>query len=391
MRNKLLSIIAIAGCFVASAQETCVINGRIEDTQLADGKKVKNVYLTHTDEFGRTMTVATAKVKRGNYTIKYKLAEGEPALQYTITGFGDKQGVELFVEPGEIVVSTPAAVQPERSIVSGTPTNDTYAEYKAIVCAGHVEVARQIMELEALHGKGWLESAAGKAEVKRIKAKEAIKTKAESIRFLIDHNASPMTPWIIERSLFTKLTAGYAEQMTKTIAVSLHEHPYYRSLYNTMLASTLKAGTIAPDVTLPLLNGDTKHLADYSGKYVILNFWDDAAKASEMFAELQQVYDLTQEQREQYIIISMSLESDIAAWEKAVKELGVECEGWLHACDGAGVDSPAAKRYGVENTPKIILIEPEGHVVSLDMEVDELVMRIEQILSGDLYYFDQEK
>ena len=97
------------------------------------------------------------------------------------------------------------------------------------------------------------------------------------------------------------------------------------------------------------------------------------------------------QQRDQYVIISVSLQSDVAAWKKAVKELGIEREAWLHACDGAGLDSPAAKRFGVEKAPKIVLIEPEGHAVSLDMDIDELGMRIEQILSGDLYYFDQEK
>ena len=67
----------------------------------------------------------------------------------------------------------------------------------------------------------------------------------------------------------------------------------------------------------------------------------------------------------------------------------MDCEGWLNACDLAGADSPAAKLLGVEKAPRIILVEPEGRAVSLDMDVDEVVMRVEQILSGDLYYFDQ--
>ena len=158
-----------------------------------------------------------------------------------------------------------------------------------------------------------------------------------------------------------------------------------------MLASTLKAGTEAPDITLPLLDGVTKHLADYRGKHVILNFWNDATQAAEMMAELQNVYALTREQRDGFVILSISLGSDIAAWQEAVKTLGIDREGWLHACDGAGISSPAAKRYGIEKTPRIILIEPEGHAVSLDMEIDELALRIEQILSGDLYYLDEVK
>ena len=391
MRNKIFAIIALAGCMAVSAQETCVINGRIDDCQLADGKKVKMVQLTRTNEFGQTSVVATSKVKKGAYTFKYELAPGEPVLQYAITGFGEGKGVALFVEPGEVVVTTEAAIHPEKSTVAGTPTNDTYAAYQTIAAEGQGRVAQQVAELEALHGAAWLESAEGKQEVKRIQAQEAIKTEAEELRFLIDHNASPMTPMVIEQCQFPKLSEAYGEQMTKTIAVSLQEHPYYHSLRNTMLASTLKAGTEAPDITLPLLDGVTKHLADYRGKHVILNFWNDATQAAEMMTELQNVYALTREQRDGFVILSISLGSDIAAWQEAVKDLGIDREGWLHACDGAGINSPAAKRYGIEATPRIILIEPEGHAVSLDMEIDELALRIEQILSGDLYYLDEVK
>ena len=200
-----------------------------------------------------------------------------------------------------------------------------------------------------------------------------------------------MTPLVIEQTQFPKLSEAYAEQMTKSIDVSLQDHPYYHSLRNTMLANKLKAGTEAPDITLPLLDGVTKHLADYRGKHVILNFWNDATQAAEMMAELQSVYELTRAQREGFVILSIFLNSDVAAWKEAVKTLGIDREGWLHACDGAGANSPAAKRYGIEKTPRIILIEPEGHAVSLDMEINELALRIEQILSGDLYYLDEVK
>ena len=374
-----------------SAQETCVINGHIGDSQLADGKKIKVVQLTRTNEFGQTSVVATAKVKKGTYNFKYTLTPGEPVLQYAITGFGKGKDIALFVEPGEVAVSTSAAIQPEQSIVTGTPTNDDYAAYQAIANEGVARIAQQMAELEKHHGTAWFESAEGKQEVKRIQAQEAIKTEAEELRFLIDHNASPMTPMVIEQCQFPKLSEAYGEQMTKTIAVSLQDHPYYHSLRNTMLASTLKAGSEAPDITLPLLDGVTKHLADYRGKHVILNFWNDATQAAEMMAELQNVYELTREQRDGFVILSISLNSDVAAWKEAVKPLGIDREGWLHACDGAGANSPAAKRYGIEKTPRVILIEPEGHAVSLDMEIDELALRIEQILSGDLYYLDEVK
>ena len=274
--------------------------------------------------------------------------------------------------------------------MSGTPTNDAYAEYNAIFAAGADEVAALLAVLEARNGKEWMESAEGKAAAKSIKAKEGIRTEAQALRFLLDHNASAMTPLVIEHKLLPKLTAAYADQMLKTIHFSLENHPYYLSLRNRVLANDLKVGNELPDITLPLSNGEVKKLGDFRGKYVVLNFWTNGCtKSSEMLAEMKNLYEVVKENQDQFVMISIALESDAATWLAALESNGMNCEGWLNACDLGGVDSPAAELMGVEKAPKIVLVEQEGRAVSLDMDIDEVVMRVEQILSGDLYYFDQ--
>ena len=219
-----------------------------------------------------------------------------------------------------------------------------------------------------------------------------MKIKAELIRMLIDNNASPVAPLMIERTLLPILTPAYAEQMLNTVAVSLHGHPYYLSLRNKVLANNLKVGNEVPDIQLPLINGEKKQLADFRGKYIVLNFWaNGCAKSDAMLDEIEVLHDILKENPGQVVIVSFALENDKAAWENTVKSNGMEHEDWLNACDGFGADSPVAKLLGVDKTPRIVVVEPEGRAVSLDMDVDELVIRIEQILSGDLYYLDQEK
>ena len=384
MLNRILStIIALFLCVAAGAQ-VCVLKGNI-----ADGKNIKKVALTRIDELGKSVEIATAKVKKGKYTLKYKLAENEPVLQYLITGIGET-GIEVFVEPGEVVVSTPSVAAVSESEVTGTPANDTYSQYKAIYCAGQNEVAEQLAALESRNGKEWMESAEGKAAAKSIKAKESIRTESMAIRFLLDNNASPMTPLVIERVLLPKLTTAYADQMLKTIHFSLDAHPYYLSLRNRVLANDLKVGNELPDITLPLSNGEVKKLSDFRGKYVVLNFWaNDCAKSAEMLAEIKNLHEVVKENQDQFIIISFAVESDAAAWQAAVESNGMGGDGWLNACDLADTNSLAATLLGVDKAPRIILVEPEGRAVSLDMDIDEVVMRVEQILSGDLYYFDQ--
>ena len=382
------TIIAAIVCIAANAQGVCIINGTIADTRLDDGKKIKKVCLTRTDG----VEVATAKVSKGKYTLKYELAKDEPSLLYKITGFGEGKGIELFVEPGEISVNTALAVQPEKSVVGGTSTNDTHAEYKAMLERRESEVDAMLAALEEAEGEQWMESREGKAAVKRIKSKEDIKTQALLLRFFIEHNSSPFTPFEVERVLLPKLSAAYAEQMSKAISTSLYDHPYYHSFRNRVLANNMKVGNEVPDIVLPLADGTVSRLSDYRGKYVVLNFWSSGCdKSAGMFEELQSLYDVVKENNGEFVIVSFALESDGVAWKNGITAKGADREGWVHASDCSGADSPAAKLYGVERTPKIILIEPEGRAVSLDMEIDEMVMRAEQIISGDLYYLDQEK
>ena len=388
MRNKIFSIIALAACMAVSAQETCIINGTIADNDT----KVKKVSLTRTDELGNQITVATAKVKRGKYTLTHELAQDAPALQYTLTGFGEAGSIALFVEPGEVAVNTALASNPEQSTVSGTPTNDTYAQYQAILAEAAREVADKVAALEQQHGQAWTASPEGKSAIKRLKAQVAIKTESQVIRFLIEHNASPMMPLVTEHTLLPKLTDVYAGQMLNAVSTTLHTHPYYLSLRNSVLSASMKVGNEVPDITLPLLTGDSKHLSDYRGRYVVLHFWkSDCESSAASLDELMRLHEVIKEHQDQFVIISVALDTDKSAWQAAVESKGISHESWIHACDGAGAASPAAKLFGVDSTPKIIVVEPEGLAVSLNMDIDDVVMRTEQILSGDLYYLDQQE
>lgn len=388
MRNKIFSIIALAACMAVSAQETCIINGTIADNDT----KVKKVSLTRTDELGNQITVATAKVKRGKYTLTHELAQDAPALQYTLTGFGEAGSIALFVEPGEVAVNTALASNPEQSTVSGTPTNDTYAQYQAILAEAAREVADKVAALEQQHGQAWTASPEGNSAIKRLKAQVAIKTESQVIRFLIEHNASPMMPLVTEHTLLPKLTDVYAGQMLNAVSTTLHTHPYYLSLRNSVLSASMKVGNEVPDITLPLLTGDSKRLSDYRGRYVVLHFWkSDCESSAASLDELMRLHEVIKEHQDQFVIISVALDTDKSAWQAAVESKGISHESWLHACDGAGAASPAAKLFGVDSTPKIIVVEPEGLAVSLNMDIDDVVMRTEQILSGDLYYLDQQE
>lgn len=393
MRHRLIAtIFSFIACFAVYAQDVCVINGKIADDKLANGKAIKKVFLTSADEYGRRTVVAEAKVKKGSYTFKYKVSADAPVMQYTITGFDNEKGIKLFVEPGTVTVSTATAQNPCQSKLSGTPTNDLYEEYKQIDINADEKVAKAVEALAQQNGKEWLESKEGKQEVKRIEATERIKREADRIRFLIDHNASPMTPLEMECRVMPYLSNAYAEQMMKSVYTPLQKHPYYQSFRNAVLARNIKVGNEVPDIAITLRDGKTVKLNDNRGKYILLDFWASTCeKSMQNRNTLKELYQATKEEQDKFVIVSLSLDSDKNAWGNALDNNGLALDGWLQGNNTMGKESIAAKQFGVKNTPHMILIDPEGRAISLNMEADEVQMRVEQILEGDLYYLDQSK
>lgn len=393
MRHRLIAtIFSFIACFAVYAQDVCVINGKIADDKLANGKAIKKVFLTSADEYGRRTVVAEAKVKKGSYTFKYKVSADAPVMQYTITGFDNEKGIKLFVEPGTVAVNTATAQNPCQSKLSGTPTNDLYEEYKQIDINADEKVAKAVEALAQQNGKEWLESKEGKQEVKRIEATERIKREADRIRFLIDHNASPMTPLEMECRVMPYLSNAYAEQMMKSVYTPLQKHPYYQSFRNAVLARNIKVGNEVPDIAIILRDGKTVKLNDNRGKYILLDFWASTCeKSMQNRNTLKELYQATKEEQDKFIIVSLSLDSDKNAWGNALDSNGLALDGWVQGNDTMGTESIAAKLFGVKKAPHMILIDPEGRAISLNMEADEVQMRVEQILEGDLYYLDQSK
>jgi peroxiredoxin len=129
-------------------------------------------------------------------------------------------------------------------------------------------------------------------------------------------------------------------------------------------AVDLKAGDVAPDLSIKTLDGRSLKLSDFRGKYVLLDFWATwcGPCVGEM-PNLKATYD-TFGKDARLVMISLSLDPDRASPEKFVKDNGI---GWTQVFLGEWSKDLITLSYGVFAIPKIFLIGPDGKVLAADL------------------------
>ncbi len=115
-------------------------------------------------------------------------------------------------------------------------------------------------------------------------------------------------------------------------------------------------GDDMPDTDFFDINGNTKHLSDYSGKYLLLDFWSSGCGPCIM--SLPDMKEISETYNENLTIISISLDTD-TRWKEA---LATHDMPWVNIRDPKAYGGLAAN-YGVNGIPYYVMISPENKIV----------------------------
>ncbi|HEU4902282.1 MAG TPA: TlpA disulfide reductase family protein, partial [Flavisolibacter sp.] len=149
-------------------------------------------------------------------------------------------------------------------------------------------------------------------------------------------------------------------------------------LYGELLAG-LKAtalGELAPAFTQLTPSGQSVSLADYRGKYVLVDFWaswcqpcrqdnPNVVKAFHAFKD------------KNFTILGVSLDQNKDAWQKAIQQDGL---AWTQVSDLKFWDNAAAVLYGVQGIPYNVLVDPNGNIIAENLHGEEIIQTLQKVI-----------
>jgi beta-lactamase regulating signal transducer with metallopeptidase domain/uncharacterized GH25 family protein len=169
------------------------------------------------------------------------------------------------------------------------------------------------------------------------------------------------------RGPFARLAREFA---IPPIAGGRSDAPFDLGTMRLQPRTTIKIGDPAPSFVVTTVEGKKVSLADYRGKYLLLDFgsmWNEQSRFQ--VARLNEVHKKHADDQ-RFAILSLTLAADHAATREYIAEKG---QPWPQAIIGP-LSNPIASAYGVEDSdvPAAILIGPDGQIVRQDLRYHEI-------------------
>lgn len=365
MRKQVLACLLL-GALGAQAQEKFVVEGQLK--HIPDG----TVFSLMKREGNVGSMAATDTLRNGTFRFELTTAgnglERYDLMAHDRTSF-PPMSLSLWVNPGSRLL-----VQGENSyIYSWTVESDVKEQ----------QFQQQLMQASRKEWEEFQRLSMQEFELMRSAAqggnKEQARAKADSLQQLTDklsdqitqHNIALMKQspvnavWMDElyrmgMSVKFRKDCPYKEdvqQLYDRLDAAQKETSEGKSVYLALNPPTVvKAGEEAVDADMYDLEGKVHRLAEFRGKYVLLDFWSRGCGPCIM--SQPELKEISERYKDSLEVVSLSIENR-KGWEEASKAHAMTWNNWNDLEETNGLYA----RYGVIGIPHFVLISPEGKVI----------------------------
>lgn len=293
-------------------------------------------------------------------TLSFELTDNIKTITIKSIATLERTRIDYFVK------SLKASYPENNAYVKGVEFNPDSADYSMLegldMNNAHYLMYNEYTELVNTNIMNKLKKEVGNKNLETIPAAE----KLSKLFTLIDNNVTnvEVRDYLKQNAFIEDLSYGEFWKLTDLVNKFLSEcqtvgyKNIIEKLYNQKML--LAPGKPAPAFQYKDVNGKEYSLEGLKGNLVYIDFW--ATWCGPCRHELPFLEDVEKAYKGKKItFISMSLDDDMFAWDKLVKEkkmMGLQ----LHA-DGAW-NSTAAKDYQIKGIPTFVLIDENGMIIS---------------------------
>ena len=364
MKKTILLTLMLLCVLTSMAQAGDIaIKGKIE------GIKKGRLYLLARSGEEQTDTLGYCDFKRGKFTLT-AVAEEPVVAQLVVDGFAG--GFTLFAEPG--VTYEAYLSEGDNYYIRGGQLNDSYTAHMKESAAMRKAIDGMQSRYDSLRTARKFRSAS--------QVNDSLQRQQNALRELTNTFLGSNDNIIAAYTIYSNLLMREASlRETRSMYATLGEGAK-GSQYGRIIKERIKrlekteGGAQAPDFTLTDPQGNAVTMSSVKGKIKIIDFWASWCGPCRLNnPALRKLYDELHPLGLE--IIGVSLDTNKAAWEKAIEKDGLT---WINVSSLKGWKCDLISLYNITGVPALFVLNESNQIIATGLRGEQLREFLEERL-----------